>query len=111
LKICADLIEAMDHAHHVLLGLLDLSAAFNTVDQDILIERLSRSYGIWSTALDWFHSYLMNYVQFNGDVSTVKTLKFGVPQGSMLGPLLFLLYTADLKKLMDWLRIVVTFLC
>jgi hypothetical protein len=54
LNVCADLIVAMDHGKHVLLGLLDLSAAFDTVDQDIFIERLSRSYGVRSTALDWF---------------------------------------------------------
>ena len=74
------------------------------MDQDILIERLSRSYGIQSTALNWFCSYLVDRrqsVQFNGDVSTVRTLKFGVPQGSVLGPLLFILYSADLGKLMD----------
>ena len=102
LKVCADLIEAMDQGNHVLLGLLDLSAAFDTVDQDILIERLSRSYGIRSTALNWFCSYLIDrrqYVQFNGDVSTVRTLKFGVPQGSVLCPLLYILHTADLGKL------------
>ena len=60
LKVCADLIEAMDQGNHVLLGLLNLSAAFDTVDQDILIERLSRSYGIRSTALNWFCSYLID---------------------------------------------------
>ena len=98
MKVCADLIEAMDQGNHVLLGLLDFSAAFDTVDQDILIECLSRSYVIRSTALNWFCSYSIDrrqYVQFNGDVSTVRTLKFGVPQGSILGPLLYILYTAD----------------
>ena len=83
MKVCADLIESMDQGNHVLLGLLDLSAAFDTADQDILIERLSRSYGIRSTALDWFCSCL-TIVQFNGDVSTVRTFKLGVPQGSVL---------------------------
>jgi len=72
LKVCADLIEAMDQGNHVLLGLLDLSAAFDTVDQDILIERLmSRSYGIRSTALNWSCSYFIDRkqsVQFKGDV-------------------------------------------
>lgn len=104
LKVCADLIEAMDSGNHVLLGLLDLSAAFDTVDQDILIERLSRSYGVQSTALNWFRSYLANRkqsVQFNGQKSSVRNLRFGVPQGSVLGPLLFLLYTADLGKLAE----------
>jgi len=77
LKVCADLIEAMDQGNHVLLGLLALSAAFDTVEQDILIERLSRSFGIRSTALNWFCSYLIDRklsVQFSGDVSTVKNL-------------------------------------
>ena len=83
---------------------VDLSAAFDNVDQDILIERLSRSYGIRSTALNWFCSYLIDRrqsVQFNGDVSTVRTLMFGVPQASVFGPLLFILYTTYLGKLMD----------
>jgi hypothetical protein len=96
LEVCADLIEAMDQGNHVLLELLDLSAAFDTVGQDILIDRLSRSYGIRSTALNWFCSYLIDRkqsVQFDGDMSSVRTLKFGVPQGSVLGPLLFILYT------------------
>ena len=55
-------------------------------------------------ALDWFCSYLTDRkqsVQFNGDVSTVRTLKFGVPQGLVIGPPLFILYTADLGKLVD----------
>src|SRR5664279_2501024 len=89
--------------NHVLLGLLDLSAAFDTVDQDILIERLFRSYGIRSSALSWFRSYLSDRkqsVQFNGNASTVRNLRFGVPKGLVLGPLLFILYTADLGSLM-----------
>jgi ribonucleases P/MRP protein subunit RPP40 len=104
LKVCADLIEVMDQGSHTLLRLLDLSAVFDTVDQDILIERLPRFYGIRSTAPNWFCSYLIDRrksVQFNRDVSTVRTLKFGVPQGSVFGPQLFVLYTADLGKLMD----------
>ena len=69
-----------------------------------IIERLSRPYGIRSTALNWFCSYLTDQkqsVQFNGDVSTIRTLKFGVPQGLVIDPLLFILYTADLGMLMD----------
>src|SRR6218665_2526035 len=65
-------------------------------------ERLSRTYGIRSTELDWLRSYLCDRRQtilFDGVFSTVRSLSCGVPQGSVLGPLLFLLYTADLGEL------------
>src|SRR6218665_1318039 len=69
LKVYTDLVEAMDGGHHALLGLLDLSAAFDTVAHDILTERLSRTYGICSSALDWISSYLRDrrqVVMFDG---------------------------------------------
>src|SRR6218665_43199 len=97
-----DLTEAIDAGDHALLGLLDLSAAFDTVDYDVLAERLSKTYGIHLTALDWLRSYLCDRRQtilFDGVFSTVRSLCCGVPQGSMLGPLLFLFYTADLSEL------------
>jgi len=95
------IIEAIDAGDHALLGLLNLSAAFDTVDRDVLVERLSRTYGIRSTALDWLRSYLCDRRQtilFDGVFSTVRSLSCGVPQGSVLGPLLLLLYmcTSDL---------------
>lgn len=102
LKVVTDLTEAIDAGNHALLGLLDLSAAFDTVDHDVLVERLSRTYGIRSTALDWLRSYLFNRRQtvlFDGVFSTIRSLFCGVPQGSVLGPLLFLLYTADVGEL------------
>src|SRR6218665_922837 len=86
----------------VLLGLLDLSAAFDTVDHDVLVERLARTYGLRSTALDWLRSYLLDHRQsvfYDGVSSSVCHLVCGVPQGSVLGPLLFLLYTADVDEL------------
>src|SRR6218665_3237493 len=58
LKVVTDLIEASDAGDHALLGLLDLSAAFDTVDHDVLVDRLARTYGLRSTALDWLRSYL-----------------------------------------------------
>ena len=93
-----DITEAIDAGDHAMLGLLDLSAAFDTVDHDVLAKRLSRTYGIHSTALDWLRSYLCDRRQtilFYGVLSTVRSLSCGVPQGSVLGPLLFLLYTAN----------------
>ena len=56
--VCADLIQQMDSGHHVLLALLDLSAAFDTVDHCILIERLSRSFAVCDGVLDWLRDYL-----------------------------------------------------
>ena len=82
-----------------ILSLLDLSAAFDTIDHNILITRLRSTFGCSGTVLDWFISYLScrtHYVSV-GHKSTPSVLKCGVPQGSVLGPLLFTLYTYHLS--------------
>ena len=82
--------------------MLDRSAAFDTVDHDILLERLCRTHGIQDKALLWIQSYLSNRTQVivvNGERSDVETIERGVPQGSVLGPLLFLLYTTEIQKI------------
>ena len=91
LKIHNDLILAMDHGEVTSLILLDSSAAFDTVDHSILLTRLQNWFG-----LDWFSSYLSlrsQAVSINDSTSAFFTLSCGVPQGSVLGPLLFTLYT------------------
>ena len=86
----------------LVLVLLDLSAAFDTVDHGILLSRLSNRFGFTGTVLEWFRSYLSDrtqFVQVNGACSASHVLEFGVPQGSVLGPLLYSMYTSPLGEI------------
>ncbi len=79
--------------------LLDLSAAFDTIDHNILLNRLENDVGIRGSELAWFKSYLSDRHQFvavNEEVSYQSQVQYGVPQGSVLGPLLFMLYMLPL---------------
>jgi hypothetical protein len=81
-----------------LLALLDLSAAFDCVDHEILLSRLHSCFSLDGGVLAWIRSFLSDIFQrvsFGGRLSSETVLHFGVPQGSVLGPLLFLLYTAE----------------
>ena len=95
LKVTSDILSALDNGDLAALALLDLSAAFDTVDHDILLRRLRISYGINGVALQWFRSYL------DGRMQHVSTEAAVVSQGSVLGPILFILYTADLIALIE----------
>ena len=78
---------------------LDLSAAFDTIDHQILLARLKHRFGITGKCLRWMSSYLVGRklrVAINGSLSDSKDLDFGVPQGSVLGPKLFTMYLAPL---------------
>ena len=101
LLIHNDILQSLDNGQCAILILLDLSAAFDTVNHNILLSRLHRRFGIGETALEWFYSYLNNRSQFvdiNGSYSTKRDLKIGVPQGSVLGPLLYLMFTSPLAE-------------
>ena len=79
---------------------LDFSKAFDTINHHILLEELYK-YGIRGLPHGWFSSYITNrkqYVKVGNTESSLKTITCGVPQGSTLGPLLFLLYVSDLPK-------------
>ena len=92
------LISSLENDEYILGIFLDFSNAFDTVDHVILLKKLAH-YGIRGTALKWFESYLSNreqYVTYNGISSSKQRIKCGVPQGSILGPLLFLIYINDL---------------
>ena len=76
-----------------------MSAAFDTVDHNILLGRLQTSFGIYGAALSWFSSFLRDRTQtvvINSQRSKTSSVTSGVPEGSILGPILFLLYTADI---------------
>ena len=97
LKVLSDAYAAADAGQVTLLGLLDLSAAFDTVDHQILVERLRRTFDVDGSSLDWVITYLTGrtkFVRFNGQTSGVTYVSCGVPQGSVLGPTLFVLYAA-----------------
>lgn len=94
-----NIARSIDNRRYVILVLLDLSAAFDTVDPRLLCSRLSIRFGICDMALDWIYSYLSDRTQFvkvNDGISDVQNLVYGVPQGSVLGPMLYSLYTAPL---------------
>ena len=83
---------------------LDLKKAFNTVDHEILLTKMNRC-GIQGKTLDWFKSYLTNHTQqcsVNGCLPDFTTLKCGVPQGTILCPLLFLIYVNDLTNCLSF---------
>ena len=101
LKVTNDILTDCDSGNVSLLTSLDLSAAFDTIDHSILLQRLEITFGVSGTALEWFKSYLSNLHQavvLKGKKSSDHLLKYGVPQGSVLGPVLFTLYTQPLVQ-------------
>ncbi len=94
--------RALDDNHAVFLVMLDLSAAFDTIDHDILFQRLDHDFGIKGTALNWFISYMSNRnftVSVGGHMSKVYHLDYGVPQGSIIGPRAFTMYSQPVANI------------
>ena len=96
LKVHNDIIISMDKGEVTALTLLDLSAAFDTIDHATLTDRLSDWYGVSGQAQIWHQS-----VKIKDTFSDKVTLSYGVPQGSVLGPVLFTLYTTPLSAIIS----------
>ena len=103
LKVQDDILQVIDNDQCLILLLLDLSAAFDTVDHRISLASLTDRFGIDGKARDWFKSYLSGRMQFVAICSARSfglPLNCGVPQGSVLGPILYLLYVDPLGDIM-----------
>ena len=99
LRVHNDIMMAVDKKKHVFLVLLNLSAAFDTVDHEILLHFLKEHVGLSGSVFHMFETYLKDHTQWvsiHNVLSSLSQLVFGVPQGSVLGPIIFCMYTLPL---------------
>jgi Reverse transcriptase (RNA-dependent DNA polymerase) len=100
--VFTNIFSAIDGSDISLMSMLDMSAAVDTVDHQILLQKLNTPFGISSTVFEWFTSYLsgrLQHMRHSGNSSTTITLTCGVSQGSVLSPIVFILYTADVTEI------------
>ena len=108
IHLCDKITSAIERKEFTIGIFLDLSKAFDMVNHDILFDKLWH-YGIRGVGLTWMKSYLANtlqFVQYNNSCSSYKVIQCGVPQGSILGPLLFLLYINDIGDVSNILELI-----
>ena len=104
LKVVNDLFLSLNKGNISVLALLDFSSAFDTIDHTILVQRLHADFGFTDTVLKWFSSYLTDrthYVSLSTHCSAFTHVHSGVPQASVLGPMLFPMYIKPLSAIID----------
>ena len=103
-RVSNDILISLVKGEEVVIILLDFSAAFDTIKHDNMLKRASHRFGISGKALDWIKSYLTGRTHtlvIGKDHSSSHVLSQGVPQGSVMGPILFTMYTSPLESLID----------
>lgn len=114
LRVSSDVMIAADSGRYPVLVLLDLTSAFDSVDHDTLIDWLKSEIGFSGAVLQWFSSYIKGRtfnVEVNNIMSSVSSLSCGVAQGSVFGPVLFLLYLMPLSGLIRGFENVSYYFC
>ena len=99
-KLVSDIFWDFENLNVVALVALDLSAVFDTVDHEVLLDVLSTRFGVSGSAHNWFNSYLRPrscLVEIEDSRSSERSLEFSVPQGSCGGPVLYLVYASSLQ--------------
>ena len=104
MSIVNDLFLSPNKGNIPVLALLDFSSAFDTIDHPVLVHRLHTDFGFTDTVLQWFSSYLTDrtrYISLSNHCTAFAPVHSGVPQGSVLGPILFTMYIKPLSAIID----------